>query len=131
MMFEVDHRFQITLLDEDGTDEVISLSMRVSRTARNAAEFITSFGPGDCTTKYLTIIGNCIWYIDAAQRFGTVISGSVFLDLDTIESALEDCAEYDEEERMVYAKAVELICRDVLHSEIIRGCDDPFSNLPF
>lgn len=123
MRFAVNHHIDITLLDEDECDEVMTVSMRVRKTEKNAAEFVSA-GESDGHTKYVAVAGNNICYIDSENDFGTFISEAS--SLDDIESALENNCDYGEEECMVYAKAIELICTDILHLLVIRDDNDPF-----
>ena len=63
MRFTVNHHIDITLLDEDECDEVMTVSMRVRKTARNAAEFLCT-GESDRSKKYIAVADRNICYID-------------------------------------------------------------------
>lgn len=123
MRLSVNHHIDITLLDEENGDEVMTVSMRVRKTARNAAEFLCT-GESDRSKKYIAVADRNIWYIDSESDFGTFISD--VSSLDDIESGLENNGDYGEEECKVYAKAIELICTDILHLLVIRDDNDPF-----
>ena len=122
MQFSVDHHIDITLLDED-SDEVMSISMRVTKKSENTAEF-TNIGESDRTTKYLAISGKDIFYVDSKDDFGAFISEASYLD--DIEAELENNVDYNEEECKLYAKAIELICTEILHKLVLEKCNNPF-----
>ena len=127
MRFTVNHHIDITLLDEDECDEVMTVSMRVRKTARNAAEFLCT-GESDRSKKYIAVADRNICYIDSDSDFGTFIS-EVY-SLDDIESGLENNSDYGEEECKVYAKAIELICTDILNLPVISN-DKPFPDFQY
>ena len=125
MRFSIDHHIDITLLDEDGCDEAMTESIRVRKISENSAEFVCA-GELDRHTKYLAVAGNNIFYIDSENNFGTFISEES--SLEDIESELENNSDYGEEECRMYAKAIELICNDILHLLVIRDNYYPFPN---
>ena len=127
MRFTVNHHIDITLLDEDECDEVMTVSMRVRKTARNAAEFLCT-GESDRSKKYIAVADRNICYIDSDSDFGTFIS-EVY-SLDDIESGLENNSDYGEDECKVYAKAIELICTDILNLPVISN-DKPFPDFQY
>ena len=127
MRFTVNHHIDITLLDEDECDEVMTVSMRVRKTARNAAEFLCT-GESDRSKKYIAVADRNICYIDSDSDFGTFISD--VYSLDDIESGLENNSDYGEDECKVYAKAIELICTDILNLPVISN-DKPFPDFQY
>ena len=127
MRFTVNHHIDITLLDEDECDEVMTVSMRVRKTARNAAEFLCT-GESDRSKKYIAVADRNICYIDSDSDFGTFIS-EVY-SLDDIESGLENNSDYGEDECKVYAKAIELICTDILNLPVISN-DKPVPDFQY
>lgn len=127
MRFTVNHHIDITLLDEDECDEVMTVSMRVRKLTDNAAEFVCT-GESDRSKKYIAVAGKNICYIDSDSDFGTFIS-EVY-SLDDIESGLENNSDYGEEECKVYAKAIELICTDILNLPVISN-DKPFPDFQY
>ena len=127
MRFTVNHHIDITLLDEDECDEVMTVSMRVRKTARNAAEILCT-GESDRSKKYIAVADRNICYIDSDSDFGTFIS-EVY-SLDDIESGLENNSDYGEDECKVYAKAIELICTDILNLPVISN-DKPFPDFQY
>ena len=127
MRFTVNHHIDITLLDEDECDEVMTVSMRVRKLTDNAAEFVCT-GESDRSKKYIAVADRNIWYIDSENDFGTFISD--VSSLDDIESGLENNGDYGEEECKVYAKAIELICTDILNLPVISN-DKPFPDFQY
>ena len=127
MRLSVNHHIDITLLDEEDGDEVMTVSMRVRKTARNAAEFLCT-GESDRSKKYIAVADRNICYIDSDSDFGTFIS-EVY-SLDDIESGLENNSDYGEDECKVYAKAIELICTDILNLPVISN-DKPFPDFQY
>ena len=127
MRFTVNHHIDITLLDEDECDEVMTVSMRVRKLTDNAAEFVCT-GESDRSKKYIAVADRNICYIDSDSDFGTFIS-EVY-SLDDIESGLENNSDYGEDECKVYAKAIELICTDILNLPVISN-DKPFPDFQY
>jgi len=122
MQYSINHNIDIALLDED-SDEVMTMSMRVIKKSENTAGF-TNIGESDRTTKYISVTGKDIFYVDSEDDFGTFIS-EVY-DLDDIEAGLENNGDYSEEECKLYAKAIELICNEILHISVTGKRNDSF-----
>lgn len=124
MLFHIQHCYEITLLNDVGTDEIAAVSMKIDRKADNAASFTITEGSNDNTPKHIALVGRNIWFIDEAMGFGIVMCDiSCF---DDIKNALGNEVGYEEEDSMIYSKTIELICTEVLHSSIIDNDDLPF-----